>query len=167
MVQFRKFTSSDYDTLISWVDNEETLMQFAGPAFSFPLDHKQLDQSLEDPKRFAFKVIELNELVMIGYAEIFLKENIACLARIIIGNKEFRGKGIGQEIVEQLLRYTFIDLDQSKAELNVFDWNVSAIKCYEKTGFIINPDKKTENTINGKVWISLNMILDKKKWEAK
>lgn len=167
MIQLKKFTSEDYHILLSWIDNAETLMQFSGPVYTFPLDHTQLDRSLNDPNRFAFKVIEQNSSQMIGYAEIYLKENIANLGRIIIGNKTFRGKGIGQEIVQQLLKYAFIDLDQQKVELNVYDWNIAAIKCYEKVGFVINPDKISESRINDIIWISLNMIIDKNKWQEK
>ncbi|MGG9971323.1 GNAT family N-acetyltransferase [Ferruginibacter sp. SUN002] len=167
MIQLQKFSSTDYDILLSWIDSEELLMQFAGPAFTFPLTADQLDRSLNDRNRYAFKVIQINTKAMIGYAEICIKENTACLCRILIGDKSLRGKGIGQKIVEQLLEYAFAKLDQQTAELNVYDWNTAAIKCYEKLGFEINPDKKSESRINEKIWISLNMHLQKEKWIKK
>ncbi len=40
-------------------------------------------------------------------------------------------------MVQQLLDIAFIDLKQSKVELNVFDWNISAIKCYDKAGSVL------------------------------
>lgn len=34
-------------------------------------------------------------------------------------------------------------LHQSNIKLNVFDWNLSAIKCYENAGFKTNPNKNS------------------------
>jgi len=161
MLTLQKFTKSDYSRLISWVDTAETLMQFAGPKFTFPLTEEQLDESLSDQNRFPFKVIDTAIGVCIGHAEIYITEDSACLGRILIGDSQLRGKGLGQEIVSQLLNYCFNNLSKRKIELNVFDWNVNAIKCYEKVGFTINPDKKLEREINGKKWVALNMTLNK------
>ncbi len=44
--------------------------------------------------------------------------------------------------------------------ISVFDWNTSAIKCYEKVGFIINPNKKLVRIIKNEVWIAINMTID-------
>jgi RimJ/RimL family protein N-acetyltransferase len=63
------------------------------------------------------------------------------------------------------LNFAFKDLNQSKVELNVFDWNLSAIKCYKKVGFVINPHKKTERTVNGQTSMALNMSIDKQNWD--
>src|SRR5438067_2455808 len=93
MIQLQKLDRKDYDLFISWVDTPETLMQFAGPTFSFPLTAEQLDQSLKDSKRFAFKVMDIPTTTMIGYAEIYLTEQSAYLGKILIGDKELRGKG--------------------------------------------------------------------------
>jgi len=165
MIELQKFTKRDYKRLISWVDTAETLMQFAGPKFTFPLTSEQLVESYGDPNRIPFKVIDTNGGVCIGHAEIHLTEFSAYLGRILIGNGQLRGKGLGQEIIKQLLDYCFNNLNQNNIELNVFEWNINAIKCYEKVGFIINPDKILEREINGEKWIALNMTLDRQKWE--
>jgi RimJ/RimL family protein N-acetyltransferase len=165
MIILQKFTKRDYNGLISWIDSKETLMQFARPGFTFPLTSEQLDKSLSDKNRFAFTVIDTESGDCIGHSEIYLKEASASLGRILIGDEELRGKGLGKKIVIQLLDYSFNILNQSQVELNVFDWNISAIKCYEKVGFTINPEKKAERKINGETWVALNMTLDKQKWE--
>ena len=81
-----------------------------------------------------------------------------------IGAKKQRGKGFGQQIVKLLLGFAFSTPGITKAELNVFDWHISAIKCYEKVGFTINPNKKLERKIKDNFWTALNMVIDKKKW---
>jgi RimJ/RimL family protein N-acetyltransferase len=43
--------------------------------------------------------------------------------------------------MNELLDYSFRELDMNEVELNVYDWNIAGIKCYEKVGFVINPNK--------------------------
>jgi RimJ/RimL family protein N-acetyltransferase len=165
MLRLDKFDRSCYDLLISWVDNAEALMQFAGPAFSFPLTTDQLDNSLSDPKRFAFQVVDQTNDSGIGHAEIYLANDSAYLGRILIGDPANRGKGLGQEIVSKLVHFAFTDLKQTKVQLNVFEWNTVAIRCYEKVGFYIIPDKKFERVINGQTWKGVMMALDSRRLE--
>lgn len=166
MIKIEKFVRDDFPRLISWIDSEETLVQFAGPMFSFPLTDQQLENYLTDQNRKAYKIINPEDNAVIGHAEIYLRDNdTAILCRILIGPEIFRGKGFGQRIVRELLKITFDDLGRMSAELNVYDWNIPAIKCYKKSGFIINEGQKRSTTINGKVWTALNMIMSKRTWK--
>ena len=165
MVRLEKFDKGFYADLISWVDSEELLLQFAGPAFSYPLTNEQLDKSLADKNRIAFRVVNDNTNFSIGHCEIYLTDKSAYLGRILIGDKGHRGKGIGQQIVHLLLNFVFSDFDITKVELNVFDWNIDAIKCYEKVGFVANADKTTKRQIKNETWTAINMTIDKSKWQ--
>lgn len=168
MIKLAPFEISDFDKLISWIDSEEMLLQFSGPAFTFPLTNGQLKINLEDKNRFAYRVVDLSTKSMIGYSEIYLSDKTsALLGRIIIGEPEFRGKGFGQQIVKNLLEISFNQFEIEKAELNVFDWNINAIKCYEKVGFTINPDKIYTREIKGEIWTAMNMVIDKSSWKRK
>ncbi|MBC7934119.1 MAG: GNAT family N-acetyltransferase [Rhizobacter sp.] len=164
-IRLDKFDNTNYKDLISWIDNEEALMQFAGPLFKFPLTPEQLDDSLNDKNRIAFRVVNHQTDLSIGHCEIYISENSVKLGRILIGDKEQRGKGMGRQIVNLLLDFTFYKLNKTVAELNVFDWNVGAIKCYERVGFSINPGKKQERKIKDQIWTALNMTIDKSIYE--
>lgn len=164
MVRLEKFNRDNYADLISWVDSEETLMQFGGPGFIFPLTAEQLDISLNDKNRTAFSVVNNETDLSIGHCEIYLSNDSAKIGRIIIGDREQRGKGLGQQIVTLLLDFIFSSPDKTIVELNVFEWNIGAIKCYEKVGFTINPNKKLERKLNDSVWIAINMTIDSMKW---
>lgn len=112
------------------------LIQFAGQIFTFPIDQKQIEIYLSDKKRLVFR-IENDQRTTIGIAEIYLiKENVAKLASILIGEKPMRGKGLGTELIKILVDYGFNVLNKEKIVLNVFSWNTAAIKCYAKVGFI-------------------------------
>lgn len=167
MIKLEPFTKSDFTRLISWIDNLEELVQFAGPNFSYPLTTEQLEKYLADENSFAFKVIETISNTTIGHCEIYKSESSAKLCRILIGDKTYRGKGLGVEIVNQLVEKSFLQFNYSLAELNVYDWNISAIKCYEKAGFKINADKTKTILVDGKPWTSLNMIITKNEWLSK
>jgi len=142
-------------------------MQFAGPAFVFPLTEEQLNKSLEDINRSAFKVVDSHTHHTIGHAEIYLTDATAYLGRILIGDKAQRGKGIGQQVVHLLLSHTFSTTNKTRIELNVFDWNTDAIRCYEKAGFVIETGNTHERKINGQTWIALNMTIEKQKWKMR
>ncbi|MEO7311430.1 MAG: GNAT family protein [Chitinophagaceae bacterium] len=164
MIRLEKFNKNAYATLISWVDSKELLMQFAGPSFEFPLTPEQLDRHLENNERQVFRVVNAESGNHIGHAEIFLTETSAYLSRILVAKKEDRGTGLGLAIVNQLLQIIFSTTDKNKAELNVFDWNLAAIRCYEKAGFTIHPSKRSERYINSETWVAINMFLYKEKW---
>jgi RimJ/RimL family protein N-acetyltransferase len=164
VIRLERFDQNDYGRLISWIDSEEALLQFAGPAFRFPLTTEQLQESEKDKSRFSFRIIETGTGSSIGHAEIYLTEDNAYLGRVLIGEENLRARGLGQAIVNQVLAYAFYDLGQYKVTLHVFEWNSRAIKCYEKVGFILT-GKKMERQIKGATWIALAMSLDKKRWE--
>ena len=50
----------------------------------------------------------------------------------------------------------------NEVDLNTFDWNKAAIRCYEKVGFKINPEKSDKMTVNGNKWTKINMSLKRK-----
>ena len=57
-----------------------------------------------------------------------------------------------------------MNLHQTQVELNVFDWNIGAIKCYEKVGFIINQDRNLQRKVKNEMWTAINMRMNKEDW---
>ena len=166
MIKLEKFTSQHYATLISWVSCAEDLMQFAGSAYRFSLTHEQLDESLLDPNRYAFSVYDSETKLHIGHGQLYVNDATILLGRILIGEPSLRGRGIGKQIVQSLLKFGFNNFPQTTAELNVFDWNLSAIECYKRVGFTLNPMKNVTRMIKDETWTALNMILEKERWTA-
>ena len=76
---------------------------------------------------------------LIGYCHIDHRtEDMSAWLSINIGEKSARGKGIGTEVVQILLRYCFMVLGVYSVHLDVLETNTPAIKCYEKAGFRIS-----------------------------
>jgi len=164
MIQLVPFTRDDFADLISWTDSPETLMQYAGPIYSFPLTEEQLMAALADAQRMFYTVVETATARRIGHAEIYKGTEKAFLCCIYIGNKAFRNRGLGYEVVSRLLEIVFIDLGYRRAELNVFDWNEPAIRCYRKAGFKPDPAKEGVRKIGEQSWRVINMYLRKSTW---
>jgi RimJ/RimL family protein N-acetyltransferase len=165
MIRLEKFGPHDYDNLISWIDTEEMLVQIAGRQMNFPVTKDQLDVSQCDIKRNAFSIIDEETGRSIGHCELYLMEDSVKIDRVIIGDRTMKGKGLCRPLIQLLVDYGFNVLDQPVVELNVFDWNSVAIKCYEKSGLAKNPDKTMEFEIDGKKWVAFNMSIDKVTYE--
>ena len=157
MIKLKPFEANDWKYLQKWIANEAELIQFAGPIFSFPIDRNQVESYLSNPNRTVFK-IENSSRQAIGMAEISDEGgNVAKLARIIIGEESMRGKGIGTELMNQLADYGFNQLKKKKLILNVYSWNLGAIKCYEKVGFRRTDKSPTVVTVGSEKWEAIAM----------
>ena len=157
-IELEPFTESDFDRLISWIDSPELLLTIAGSVFAYPLTAAQLKTYLSDPKSHSFNIIDQATKKVIGHAEIVaMGDEIFKIDKLIIGDKSIRGKGIGQLVIHELLAYSFSRLNAAAVELNVFDWNIAAIRCYEKCGFEINPEKQSTFQMGDQQWVALNM----------
>lgn len=165
MIKLESFKPSDFTLLISWIESKDLLLQIAGTYFSYPLTVEQLQNYSDEKNTFAFSVVEATSNKIIGHAEIILLNDTVCkLDKVLIGDKDNRGKGVGQQVIRKLLTYSFEKLGSEKVELFVYDWNTGAIKSYEKAGFVINHNKRLLTNVEGSVWKALYMTIDKEKW---
>ncbi|MGL1892811.1 MAG: GNAT family N-acetyltransferase [Spirochaetaceae bacterium] len=133
---FKQTDIQEFLGLISNID-EKFLLQFAGPRYSFPLDETQLKDSLNDPTYILFKAINEDDK-MVGHCQLMridLINKTASIGRVFVANKK-QGLGYGTKMLKLLLDYAKNELDLERLSLRVFDFNVWAIKCYIKLGFI-------------------------------
>lgn len=163
MIKIEPFAESSFDSFISWIDNPELLITIAGNYFSYPVTHEQLHKYLTDQTSTAFDVLDENKVI--GHAEIIdMGNGLYKIDKVIIGDKSIRGQGLGQQLMHELVKYAFEILNADIVELNVFDWNVAGIRCYEKTGFSFTPGKKMLFKVGDREWQALNMTIDRTKW---
>ncbi|MDV7699540.1 GNAT family N-acetyltransferase [Chryseobacterium soli] len=165
MIELLPFDINHAPKLISKIKDEKMLLQFAGPAYHFPLTKEQLAQDLSNENRTLFRVVETASHTTIGHAQILLKEKIFLLGRILIWDENNRGKGYGKKLVLQLVEYGLRHFDKDTAELNVYDWNTGAIECYKKVGFEIDPTVTSEVYVEGEKWLSINMKMNVKNYK--
>ncbi len=166
MIELLPFKDENISELIANIKDQRMLLQFAGPAYHFPLTEEQLKGDLENENRFMFSIEDKSIGTIIGHAQIFLKEKTFLLGRILIWDENNRGKGYGRKTVENLLEYGFSHFNRETAELNVYDWNAGAIECYKKVGFETDPEVKSTVSIDGETWLSVNMKINKNTFET-
>lgn len=143
MIELKYFQRSDFKQLIDWSHSPAFLLQWSGSSFNYPLDGQQLEKYIENANNenseiFVYKVVDLELAETIGHislGKIDRKNRSARIGRVLIGDKRARGKGIGQQMIKEILKLAFNDLHLHRVSLGVFDFNTSAIACYEKVGF--------------------------------
>lgn len=111
---------------------------------------------------FAIEDIQTGEYIGgCGVKNTNLKER-TCELGILIGDKNYWGKGYGTDAIKVLLKVIFGELNFRKVKLGVYDFNKRAISCYEKNGFKIEGVLKEELYREGKYHDVILMAIFKK-----
>lgn len=90
------------------------------------------------PGATEFRLRTMADDRLIGFVALFninYRHQSAMMA-IGIGEQEYRGKGYGNEALRLLLAYGFRELNLYRIGLNVFSYNLDAIRAYERVGFV-------------------------------
>jgi RimJ/RimL family protein N-acetyltransferase len=167
LIKLERFTYEEIPQLISWVPSKEFLLQWGGPSYTYELMEKQFLNDInmmleENPKSLMFsaKLIASNETV--GHIQLLGIDRVnmsARIGRVLVGEKEYRSKGIGLQMINAILDIAFNKLNLHRVDLGVFDFNESAIACYKKAGFIIEGNLRECRKMNGQYWSLLNMSI--------
>lgn len=154
------FKKEHFQILIDWVSDEDTMLKFAGIGFKYPLSNDQLENYiLNYPERLIYLVINENEKP-IAYGEIIPQDKeSARLGHLIIGEKDQRGKGLGQNLIKLLNQEAKLKLHIKTMDLFLLAGNRIAEQCYLKYGFQFVPNDFQIN-YNGKPYDILKMSID-------
>lgn len=79
---------------------------------------------------------------------------------VIVDNAK-RGKGYGKKLLNLALQYAFQITGANAVQLNVFNENTSAKRCYEKVGFIERNVDRDVFPYKDEFWSRCNMIVSK------
>jgi RimJ/RimL family protein N-acetyltransferase len=166
-----QITIEDAQHIASWISSPESLMQWAGPRFTYPFSGDQLQTHLTEVQNsngvwHAFKASRAEDSEILGFCEIGwinLLEWRGHLCRIIV-DPACRGEGIGSEMLRQVVGHAFDRLDLNTLTLSVFDFNLPAIKCYEKIGFKQTALTPNAREVNGQFWNLITMELPRDHW---
>ncbi len=168
MIKLEPFSKNDFDRLISWIDSKELLLTIAGNVLTYPLTTEQLEKYLNDPKSISFNILDTEQNKVIGHAELIPGNDGTCkIDKLLIGDPSARGKGIGQQVIQELPDHSFNKLGVHEVELNVFDWNIAGIRCYEKCGFVMNKAKEQSFPVGEETWKAFNMTISKQGFDER
>jgi RimJ/RimL family protein N-acetyltransferase len=121
----------------------------------------------ERPGAFPFLVQRLDDDRIIGEGGLwgaFAKDRDAWVS-IGIGERELWGKGYGSDALNVLLRFAFRELNLHRVNLVTFEYNLRAVRAYEKLGFVHEGALRGALRRGGKRWNILFMGILRREWE--
>ena len=168
VIKLESFKKSDFKQLINWINSEEFLIQWSGNAFTFPLDEQQLEKYIESANTLAFKVVDEETSDVIGHISLGQIDNInksARIGKVLVGNTKMRGRSIGKHMMKAVLHIAFDELKLHRVTLGVYDFNISAISCYEKIGFVKEGLLRESKRVGETYWNLWEMSMLQYEWK--
>ncbi|HDR8066075.1 GNAT family N-acetyltransferase [Bacillus thuringiensis] len=168
VIKLKTFKKSDFKQLMNWINSEEFLIQWSGNAFTFPLDEQQLEKYIESATTLAFKVVDEETSDVIGHISLGQIDNInksARIGKVLVGNTKMRGRSIGKNMMKAVLHIAFDELKLHRVTLGVYDFNISAISCYEKIGFVKEGLLRESKRVGETYWNLWEMSMLEYEWK--
>jgi len=135
MMILRIAANEDLNTVISWIKDKEACRLWAGPLVRFPLTLQSLQKDIEFSEENTF-VMKNTSGQLLGLGQLLQKENDRIhVARIIVSPLQ-RGKGFGELLCRLLIDEGIKRFGKVYFTLNVYSANKTALKLYQKLGFI-------------------------------
>jgi RimJ/RimL family protein N-acetyltransferase len=139
-VRLRAIERDDLPTFVRWFNDPEVLHYLLMYIpMSLAEEEKWFEEQLQrrDGRIFIIEAIDGDQPVHIGNTGIHDVDwkNRTAEVGIVIGEKDYWGKGYGTDALKTLLRFAFHEMNLNRVQLRVHDYNARAIRCYEKCGF--------------------------------
>ena len=168
MLRLRPFERVHFPMLSSWFRTEADLVQWGGPSLSFPLSNEQLCAMLEEgrrvpPARLSW-MVERDDVV-VGHAQLAFdwRNGNALLSRVAIAPAA-RGHGLATPMLKLVVDRAFGFDQVQRVELNVYTWNLPAIRTYERLGFAHEGVRRSSAQVEEQRWDTAFMGLLRKEW---
>jgi UDP-4-amino-4,6-dideoxy-N-acetyl-beta-L-altrosamine N-acetyltransferase len=122
--------------------NDPDIMQFDQPGYLYPVSYEEIEVWFDKVKNstnsysFAIKVKDEKKIIGICALLGIDSKNRNCELSIVIGEKDYWGKGYGKETMNILMNLAFNEFNMHKIYLRVMSFNKRAIKLYESLGFL-------------------------------
>lgn len=162
-MRLRPYISSrDFEYLRKWGTDERAHALWCANLIPYPFSEEELNDVLKKNEHewgaSAYIVTEDNgQPVGFFTYSVNVNDNSGFFTFIVV-DSELRGKGYGTEIMELALNYAYLITGVTSVQLNVFDVNKSAIKCYLKAGFIERNTVSNAFTYKNESWSRCNMV---------
>lgn len=154
MYQLRELERGDLDKINQW-RNDPDLIACLGAPYRYineDVDREWYDKYLRtrgNSVRCTIVDKETDEVLGLISLMSIDSVNRSAQLHIMIGRAENRGKGVGTFAVRAMVAHAFNDLNLCRIELGVLEYNLPALRLYEKIGFVREGLKRQSNYKNG------------------
>ncbi len=124
----------------SWLNDTETNKYLETRKATTDDLCRYIKEKIESPNALFFGIFDAKDDKHIGNVKLepIDREKSFATVGIIIGEAEYRGIGIGTEVINRLAGFVFTELCLAEINLGVIAENKPAIRAYEKCGFVID-----------------------------
>ncbi|MFZ5918190.1 MAG: GNAT family N-acetyltransferase [Chloroflexota bacterium] len=162
--RLRHIEREDIPTFVRWFNDPEVREYLA---IFRPMSRAEEEKWFErhlgdaDSEIFAIETQEGVHIGNIGLHDTHWQYRLVEMG-IVIGEKEYWGKGYGSDAIRTLLRFVFGEMNLHRVALRVRADNARAIRAYEKCGFQHEGIKREAIFANGRYYDELHLgILDR------
>lgn len=168
MIELIPFSIDHFAILSKEILDERFLMQWAGPQYGYPLSWVQMKERMiatdeSGKKNYLFTVKLQSSKEIIGHVQLSIIDRIAKIGNIgsVLVFHGYRNKGIGKRIMIKIMDFGFNNLNLDELRLGVFDFNSSAISCYQKMGFREYEVEENAREAGNEKWNLIRMHIKK------
>ncbi|MCM1040393.1 MAG: GNAT family N-acetyltransferase [Ruminococcus sp.] len=155
--------SKDYEYIAKWIDNEKVHAMWCAGRIPYPVTKENFQRFLEknalDWVDSAYVATEDDGETVGFFCYCVNTDDNTGFLKFVIVDREKRGTGYGEKMLRLALQYAFTITGVDLVQLNVFDENTAAKRCYEKVGFVADSVVEEAFSYQGEVWRRCHMVV--------
>lgn len=171
LVRLRELRADDAAQCLAWANDLETAYKiYGGAPMPFTMENERdfiarVSGRKSDQNHFGIETLDGKFIGVCSYSQVNWKDR-NCLIGWFIGDKDFRGKGYGTDMIKTLLRICFHELDMHKVKLSCFGHNDGARRLYERLGFVGEGAYRGKIYAMGRRWDEICFSMLRREYEA-
>ncbi|MEW8975259.1 MAG: GNAT family protein [Exiguobacterium sp.] len=138
LTRLTRFQPEDTEVMQRLLDDATFARHFsATPYRHLSMDKIEKMMATDAPETFRFAIRNFEDERMIGVVALEDILPTHGTAWLMIGiDPDCEGQGYATDALQTILEYAFLELNLYRIQLTVFDYNLRAIKLYERLGFV-------------------------------
>jgi len=127
-------TVMHFSEILTWVNSREDLLEWAGQNMQCPASRETLIADLSSNGWPSFSLVSIDK-ELLAFGQYCLRLDRCHLCRLIVSPLH-RGEGVVQALIEMLSIEGTKELGVTSCSLFVYADNLSAVRAYQKAGFV-------------------------------
>lgn len=156
------------DTYIGWLNNSEVNrfleVRFVRQTYETVLEYVRSFYGETEKYMWGIYPNDTNELIGTATLSDISRHHRRGIVGLMIGEKEYWGKGCGTETIKLVVDYAFRRLNLHKVTAGSIANNQGSVKAFQKAGFEIEGQVKSHVFLNGKYYDSVYLGVTRDKF---